>query len=37
MSNDALRTILPIAGWGEDPDPVQAWLAHVRAVVGEAT
>lgn len=25
-----------IAGWGADLDPAQGWLAHVRAVVGEA-
>lgn len=25
-----------ITGWGDDTDPAQAWLAHVRAVVGEA-
>lgn len=26
-----------IAGWGDDPDPVVSWLAHVRSVIGEAT
>lgn len=25
-----------IVGWGDDPDPVVSWLAHVRAVIGEA-
>jgi hypothetical protein len=25
-----------ITGWGEDPDPIISWLAHVRAVIGEA-
>jgi hypothetical protein len=25
-----------IAAWGTDPNPDQAWLAHVRSVVGEA-
>ena len=25
-----------LAGWGGDADPVQGWLAHLRAVVGEA-
>jgi hypothetical protein len=25
-----------IVGWGDDPDPVISWLAHVRAVIGEA-
>lgn len=26
-----------IAGWGNASEPAQAWIAHVRAVVGEAT
>lgn len=25
-----------IVGWGDDLDPVIGWLAHVRAVIGEA-
>ena len=25
-----------IVGWGDDPDPVAGWIAHVRAVIGEA-
>lgn len=32
-----LRHSRQIGGWGCDADPAQAWLAHVRAVVGEAT
>lgn len=26
-----------IAGWGNAAEPAQAWIAHVRTVVGEAT
>jgi hypothetical protein len=25
-----------IAAWGQDSEPAQGWLAHVRAVIGEA-
>lgn len=25
-----------IVGWGNDPDPIAGWLAHVRGVLGEA-
>ena len=26
-----------IVGWGDATEPAQAWLAHVRSVIGEAT
>lgn len=26
-----------ISGWGRDADPTQAWLGHVRGIVGQAT
>ena len=26
-----------IVGWGDDPDPIAGWVAHVRGVIGEAT
>lgn len=26
-----------IAGWGNAAEPAQAWISHVRAVLGEAT
>lgn len=31
-----LRHSRQIPDWGVDPDPVCAWLAHVRGVLGEA-
>ena len=31
-----LRHSRQITAWGGEPDPAQAWLAHVRAVTGEA-
>jgi hypothetical protein len=31
-----LRHSRQITGWGADRDPAQAWLAHVRGVVGQA-
>jgi hypothetical protein len=31
-----MRHSRQIADWGSDPDPGQAWLAHVRGVLGEA-
>lgn len=31
-----LRHSRQIRGWGGEQDPAQAWLAQVRAVVGEA-
>jgi hypothetical protein len=26
-----------IVGWGNDPDAIAGWAAHVRCVIGEAT
>lgn len=31
-----LRHSRPAAGWGNDASPVQAYLAHVRGILGEA-
>lgn len=31
-----LRHSRSIKGWGDNPDPVAAWIAHVRAVLGDA-
>ena len=31
-----MRHSRQIADWGSDSDPGQAWLAHVRGVLGEA-
>lgn len=31
-----LRHSRPPAGWGNDASPVQAYLAHVRGILGEA-
>lgn len=26
-----------VSGWGRDADPAQAWVGHVRGIVGQAT
>ena len=31
-----LRHSRQVRGWGGEPDPAQAWLGHIRAVIGEA-
>lgn len=31
-----MRHSRQIVGWGADPDPAQAWLAHVRGVLAQA-
>ena len=31
-----LRHSRQITGWGTDPDPARAWLAHVRGVLAQA-
>jgi hypothetical protein len=31
-----LRHSRQIHGWGSAPEPAQAWIAHVRGVLGEA-
>lgn len=33
---DWVRHSRQISDWGADPDPGQAWLAHVRGVLGAA-
>lgn len=31
-----LRHSRQVNGWGGDTDPAQAWLAHVRRIIGDA-